>query len=96
VEVRAELARDDLGEARLSKTGEPRKEDVIGRLAALPRRLERDLELLARHRLTHELVEGPGSQPFRIVVAIVRGVASNRGRHGGWTLAIATATASRR
>src|SRR4029453_11004269 len=53
----AELLPDDEGEARLAEPGRADQQQVVERLAACPRRLEGDRELLLDPLLADELVQ---------------------------------------
>ena len=64
-----ELLADDRRERRLAEAGRPDEQDVVERLAASLRRLERDLELLLRPLLADELVESP--RPERLLDLLV-------------------------
>ena len=56
-QVHAELVGDDVRERRLAEAGRAEQQHVVERLAALPRRADEDLELLARLRLADVLGE---------------------------------------
>ena len=56
-DARAHLVGDDAAEARLAEAGRAREQHVVDGLAALLRRGEHDLEVLAQARLADELVE---------------------------------------
>ena len=69
----AELAADDLRERGLAEPGRPREQDVVERLAARLRRVERDRELLLDALLADEVGErlraaASGRAPPRAVV----------------------------
>src|SRR5919201_6855903 len=67
----AELLADDVGEARLAEPGRADEEDVVERLAARPRRLERDRELLLDPLLADEVVE-PARAEASLELLLVR------------------------
>ena len=56
-EAYAELGREDLGERGLAEPGRAREQDVVERLAPLPRRLDEHPQVLAELGLPDELVE---------------------------------------
>ena len=58
----AELLADDRRERRLPEPRRPDEEDVVERLAARLRRLQRDVELLLGPLLSDEVVESPRTQ----------------------------------
>ena len=59
----AELVRDDVRQRRLAEPGRPVEQHVVERLAALPRRRDRHLQVLADAILADVLVERPRAQP---------------------------------
>ena len=59
-ETDSELLADDLGQRRLPEAGRPGEQDVVERVVAAPRCLERDPELLLDPFLTDEVVEALG------------------------------------
>ena len=81
-ELDAHLVRQDVGERGLAEPGRPGQEDVIERLAALPRRLDEDAEVLLVLGLPDVVREG--SRPQRAVelgvVRLRRRVDRTRGR----------------
>ena len=58
----AELGRDDLRERRLAEPRRAGEQDVVERLAARERRLDRDRELLLQRRLADEVLEAARAQ----------------------------------
>ena len=64
-----ELLADDRRERRLPEAGWPDEQDVVERLAARLRRLQRDVELLLRALLADEVVESP--RPQRLLDLLV-------------------------
>jgi hypothetical protein len=58
-DVHAHLAGDEHGQRGLAESGRPEEQDVIERLAPLPRRVDGDLEVLLHAFLAHEFVQ-PG------------------------------------
>ncbi len=61
-ERHVELGGDDLRERGLAEPGRPGQQQVVERLAARRARLDRDRQLLAQRRLSHELVEPARAQ----------------------------------
>ncbi len=71
----AELVGDDVGQRRLAEAGRAVEQHVIERLAALLRRGDRDVQVLADALLADVLVEGARPQPrlvLRVLVAAQR------------------------
>src|SRR5439155_19257674 len=68
----AELLTDDVREARLAEAGRPDQQQVVERLAARARGLERDRELLLDPLLADELVEP--TRPKRALELVVVGL----------------------
>ena len=60
-QVDAELARDDMSQRGLAQAGRSGEQNVIERLAALARRLDRHRENLPDALLTHEVSQGARS-----------------------------------
>ena len=72
----AQLVRDHVRQRRLAETGRTVQQHVIERLAALPRRGDRDLQVLADAVLADVLVEDARAQPgfvLRVLVDARRG-----------------------
>ena len=72
----AELLADDLRQGRLAEPRRPGEEDVVERLVAPLRRIERDAELLPDPLLADEVVEPAG--PQRALDLLVLGVQHGR------------------
>ena len=74
-EADVELVGDDLRERRLAEPGRPGQQHVVERLAARPRRLDEDRELLLDALLADEVVEALGPQR---AVEVVLGLGGDR------------------
>lgn len=61
-QLHAHLVGDDVGQGGLAQARRAEQQDVIQRLAALARRRDEDLQLLARALLPHVLLQGLGPQ----------------------------------
>ncbi len=68
----AELGRDDVGERRLAEARRAVEEDVVERLAALLRRGDRDLQVLAHAILADVVVERARAQPGLVLDVVIR------------------------
>ena len=67
----AELVGDDVAERRLAETGRAVEQHVIERLAALSRRGDRHLQVLAHAILADVVVEPPRPQPGLVLGVVV-------------------------
>ena len=77
-----ELLADDRRERRLPEAGWTDEQDVVERLAAGLRRLQRDVELLLRALLADEVVESPRPQRLLdLLVAFAQGGCEELARH---------------
>ena len=84
-EIHAELARQNLRQRRLAEAGRSDEQHMIERVAARLRRLDEDLEIVARRFLAGEIGERQRAQrEVRIVVAFFgRDEPAGRGGQGG-------------
>src|SRR5262249_44178219 len=91
----AHLACDDLRQCGLAEAWRAEQQHVVERLAARPRRLNEDPQVLARLALAHELVEGERPERcFGLVLASLG--ALGHPAHGASSLRLAFTSASSR
>ena len=67
----AELVRDDGGQRRLAEPGRAVEQRVVERLAAVPRRGDRDLQVLSDPILADVVVERAGPEPGLVLDVLV-------------------------
>ena len=71
LDLRAHFVGEQVGERRLAEPGRPVEEHVIERLGALPRRRNRDLQVLAHAILADVVIDRARAQPRFILRVLV-------------------------